>query len=69
MAKPGNNLCINYNIPCPYALGEDAHEMAGLPCCVPDQESCDKFREMYKELPEETKKGLLEGKLAFGFKK
>lgn len=40
-----SNICRTYFLPCPYALsGEDGM----LPCCVPNQEGCDKYVEKYK---------------------
>lgn len=65
MSESVNKICQNYNIPCPYAL----EVWSELPCFVPSQEACDKFRKMYKELPEETKKGILKGRLVLDFGK
>ena len=39
------NICRNYFLPCPYALSGDDSQ---LPCCVPDQKSCDKYTQKYK---------------------
>jgi hypothetical protein len=48
------NICRNYFLPCPYALSGDDSQ---LPCCVPDQKSCDKYTQKYKtEAPEDFKK-------------
>jgi hypothetical protein len=60
--KFGLNRCNNYIIGCPYALAV----WNELPCIVPNQEACDKWREKYeREEPEAYKEATeLKEKLA-----